>query len=90
MSLYVPGALLDRAKSGDVTDAEFVDCIRDSLPYAWKVVSDVAGRLHSEDGEYAEDNSVPPSEVEQGQLRRHRQLAAAAEQRFGADWMRRS
>jgi len=39
MSLEVPTALLHRAESGPVDDAEFVDCVRGSLPYAWSVIS---------------------------------------------------
>ena len=40
MSLDVPVALLERAESGQLDDAEFVDCVRSSLPYAWKVISE--------------------------------------------------
>lgn len=45
MSLNVPTALLERAETGQVDDAEFVDCVRQSLPYAWSVVSTAAQRL---------------------------------------------
>src|SRR5712664_308492 len=41
MSLDVPTDLLARAERGDVRDAEFVACVRDSLPYAWQVISEV-------------------------------------------------
>ena len=70
MSLNVPAALLERVKEGEVTDAEFVNCIRDSLPYAWKVVSRTAERLASGSEVFATDNEDPPSEAEQGQLLR--------------------
>ena len=43
MSLDVPVALLERAQHGEVDDAEFVDCVRQSLPYAWQVK---IGRAH--------------------------------------------
>lgn len=86
MSLTVPTALLDRAKAGPVDDAEFVACVRDSLPYAWKVVSEVADRLHRDGGEFADDNSVPPTDAEQGQLLRalaSSSMRSALERRFG-------
>jgi hypothetical protein len=70
MSLRVSAALLERATAGPISDADFLDCVRDSLPYAWKVVSEVAQRLHHDGGEYADHNSPPPSETEQGQLLR--------------------
>jgi hypothetical protein len=70
MSLTVPTALLDAAARDEVTDAEFVDCVRTSLPYAWSVVSDVAGRLHSGGAEMADHATPPPSEAERGQLLR--------------------
>src|SRR5205823_781635 len=45
MSLDVPTALLERAERGEVSDDEFVECVRTSLPYAYEVVSRVAGDL---------------------------------------------
>ena len=86
MSLKVPSALLDRAKEGEVSDAEFITCVRDSLPYAWKVVSEVAGRLRHDGGEYVDDNRVPPSDAEQGQLLRalaSSSMRRALERHFG-------
>ena len=69
MSLDVPAALLDRAERGDVDDAEFVACVRDSLPYAWQVISSVVADLG--DGAVFADHAVPPpSEAERGQLLR--------------------
>jgi hypothetical protein len=41
MSLDVPTALLERAQQGEIGDAEFVDCVRLSLPYAGQVISGV-------------------------------------------------
>jgi hypothetical protein len=68
MSLDVSDALLARATSGDVTDAEFVACVRDSLPYAWQVISGVAADLG--DTDFADHATPPPSEAERGQLLR--------------------
>jgi hypothetical protein len=70
MSLDVPTALLARAEAGEVPDAEFVSCVRDSLPYAWSVVSQVAADLNATDAEYADHAVPPPSETERGQLLR--------------------
>jgi len=70
MSLDVPTALLEKAESGQVPEAEFVDCVRQSLPYAWGVVSQVATDLAAGDGEFAEHAVPPPSEAERGQLLR--------------------
>ncbi|GAA4666078.1 MULTISPECIES: SCO5389 family protein [Amycolatopsis] len=68
MSLDVPAALLERAESGEVTDAEFVACVRDSLPYAWQIISEVAAGL--EHADFADHATPPPSEAERGQLLR--------------------
>ena len=86
MSLKVPVALLERAKASDVEDADFIACVRDSLPYAWQVISNVADRLHTEGGDYVDDNSVPSSDVEQGQLLRalaSSSMRRALERHFG-------
>jgi hypothetical protein len=51
MSLDVPTALLERAEAGAVDDAEFVACVRDSLPYAWAVVTGVVADLRTSGGD---------------------------------------
>lgn len=70
MSLQVPAALLERAERGMVSDEEFVACVRDSLPYAWQVVSAVSTELAGGSGEFAEHAVPPPGEAERGQLLR--------------------
>ena len=50
MSLDVPTALLERAEAGEVDDGEFVDCVRQSLPYAWTFRVDSASRSGSKSG----------------------------------------
>jgi hypothetical protein len=70
MSLNVPATLLERAETGQVPDDEFVSCVRDSLPYAWLVISQVAGELASGAGEFADHAVPPPSEADRGQLLR--------------------
>ena len=54
MSLDVPAALLERAEAGEVSDDEFVECVRNSLPYAYEVVSRVAADLRSGTATFAE------------------------------------
>ena len=70
MSLDVPAALLERAEAGPVDDAEFVACVRDSLPYAWAVISEVAADLRRVGGDFADHAVPPPGEAERGQLLR--------------------
>jgi hypothetical protein len=86
MSLDVPTALLERAGAGPIDDAEFVDCVRRSLPYAWTVVSAVADDLHAGGGEFADHAVPPPSEAERGQLLRalaSDAIRGALERHFG-------
>jgi hypothetical protein len=70
MSLTVSDDLLAAAERGDVSDAEFVACVRDSLPYAWQVISGVAVDLDANGTDFADNEVPPPSEAERGQLLR--------------------
>ncbi|MEU3274285.1 SCO5389 family protein [Saccharomonospora sp. NPDC006951] len=70
MSLNVPTELLERAERGAVEDAEFVACVRESLPYAWQVISNVVADLDAGNAEFADNTTPPPSESERGQLLR--------------------
>lgn len=70
MSLDVPASLLDRAERGSVDDAEFVAVVRDSLPYAWKIVTSVVDDLRATGDEFADHATPPPSEAERGELLR--------------------
>ncbi|MBL7502634.1 hypothetical protein I6A84_23050 [Frankia sp. CNm7] len=70
MSLDVPTALLEKAESGHVPDTEFADCVRQSLPYAWNVISQVTADLRAGGAEFADHAVPPPSEAERGQLLR--------------------
>ena len=45
MSSTVSPDLLEQARAGEVDDARFIDCIRTSLPYAWRVISGLIGDL---------------------------------------------
>ena len=70
MSLEVSTALLEKAERGEVTDAEFVDCVRTSLPYAWELVSSVAAPVAAGTADFADNATPPSSEAERGQLLR--------------------
>lgn len=72
MSLDVPPTLLERARHGEVDDADFVDCVRLSLPYAWQVISGVVADLElaGPAAAFADHEVPPPSEAERGQLLR--------------------
>lgn len=70
MSLTVSQDLLDAAERGDVSDAEFIQCVRTSLPYAWDLVSRVVGELEASGDEFADNTIPPPSESDRGQLLR--------------------
>ncbi len=73
MSLTVPADVLTRAENGDVDDATFVAVVRESLPYAYDMVSTLSARLargDTADGMPFADNREEPSEVERGQLLR--------------------
>jgi hypothetical protein len=86
MSLTVPADLLDQARLGDVDDAAFIACIQASLPYAWQLVSDLAGELHATGAVRADNRVPPPDEAARGQLLRMMAsdaMRAAAERHFG-------
>jgi hypothetical protein len=78
--------LLEQAQNGPITDEDFVACIRDSLPYAWSVVSEVADRLSANGGSFADNQTEPPDEAARGQLLRlvgSDAMRAAVERHFG-------
>ena len=86
MSLTVSPELLDKAQQGDVEERDFIDCVRESLPYAWGVISGLADRLRTEGGEYADNQVPPPDETARGQLLRlvaSDAMRAAVERHFG-------
>ncbi|GIH05860.1 hypothetical protein Rhe02_39270 [Rhizocola hellebori] len=70
MSLNVSPELLEVAKAGPVSDEEFLACVRDSLPYAWKVVDQLVSDLGTTGNGHAVDRTNPPSDKDQGELLR--------------------
>lgn len=86
MSLKVPAALLEQAGRGEVREEDFAACIRESLPYAWGVVSSLARHARQAAGGFAEDQAPPPSLEAQGQLLRMMAsdaMRGALERHFG-------
>ncbi|MDP9848040.1 SCO5389 family protein [Streptosporangium lutulentum] len=70
MSLTVSNDLLDQAKAGEVDDAAFVACVRDSLPYAWSVITELVRQRDHTGAEFADNTVPPPDESARGQLLR--------------------
>jgi NucS shadow ORF len=86
MSLTVPAELLEQAGSGEVDDEQFVACVRGSLPYAWSVISGLAGQLASSSEGFADNLVPPPDEAARGQLLRalaSDAMRGALERHFG-------
>ena len=89
MSLDVAPSLIEQAERGQVDEAEFVATVARSLPYAWSVMSGVAGEvaagLTNREG-FADHATPPPSEAERGQLLRalaSDAIRGALERHFG-------
>ena len=70
MSLTVSASLIQQAEADQVDDSAFVDSIRESLPYAWKIAEKLAHSIHQEGMEWANYAIAPPSEQARGQLLR--------------------
>lgn len=86
MSLDVPTALLEQAQQGDIQLSDFLQCVKNSLPYAWNLVEGLAQRLQQSDAAFVDNQVPPPSEKERGQLLRLLSSDAmrnAVEQHFG-------
>jgi hypothetical protein len=86
MSLTVPPDLLEQAYRGPVDQADFLDCVRASLPYAWDVVSGLARELGAGSADFADNQVPPPDEAARGQLLRMMAsdaMRAAVERHFG-------
>ncbi len=86
MSLKVPATLLEQAEQGEVREGDFLACIRQSLPYAWGVVSTLTSQAQQTGAQFAEDQAPPPSLEAQGQLLRMMAsdaMRGALERHFG-------
>jgi hypothetical protein len=86
MSLTVSPDLLDQARHGNVDDAALTACIQASLPYAWQLVSELAGQLRTAGADLADNQVPPPDEAARGQLLRMMAsdaMRGAVERHFG-------
>jgi hypothetical protein len=86
VSLTVPASLMKKAQHGTVSDDEFVDCIRESLPYAWSVIERLAKELDSSGAPSAQNLEVPPDDASWGELFRlvgSDAMRGAVQRRFG-------
>ncbi|HTI15345.1 MAG TPA: SCO5389 family protein [Dictyobacter sp.] len=70
MSLDVSPALLEQAQVGDIRTEDFLQCIKESLPYAWQLIEGLAVRLRQSDQSFVDNQVPPPSEQARGQLLR--------------------
>jgi hypothetical protein len=68
VSLNVPVSLLEKAQLGAVSDGEFVDCIRESLPYAWSMIERLAKELDATGASSAQNLEVPPDDASWGEV----------------------
>lgn len=86
MSLTVPQELIEQAQTGEIRDQDFIQCIQDSLPYAWSVISQTADKLRAAGGPFAINEDVPPDEQAWGQLFRlvaSDSMRSAVERHYG-------
>lgn len=86
MSLTVSPALLEQAQEGEIRQSDFLACIRDSLPYAWHLIEDLAGRLGQSQASFVDNQVPPPNEQARGQLLRllaSDAMREAIEEHFG-------
>jgi hypothetical protein len=70
MSLDVSPQLLAQAEQGEIREEDFVATVRDSLPYAYRLIDGLTRELRGGDRDFADNLTPPPSEAERGQLLR--------------------
>jgi hypothetical protein len=70
MSLNISSELMKQAQTGEVDEEAFVESIKQSLPYAFGVVENLAKRLARGEAEWVEHSVPPPSEQDRAQLLR--------------------
>lgn len=70
MSLNVSTTLIEQAQAGELEPSDFLACIQDSLPYAWRLIESLAISMRTRDLTFVDNQVPPPSEQERGQLLR--------------------
>jgi hypothetical protein len=86
MSLSISPQLLQQAEEGQVNEEAFVESIKQSLPYAFEVVEQLAQRLARGEEKWVEHSVPPPSEQARAQLLRMiggDAIRGAVERHFG-------
>ena len=86
MSLTVSATLLEQAQQGEIQQSDFLACIKDSLPYAWHLIEELAGRLTQSQARFVDNQVPPPDEQARGQLLRllsSDAMRGAIEEHFG-------
>lgn len=70
MSLDVSPTLLEQAQAGEIRSSDFLQCIKESLPYAWELIEGLANRLKQSNEAFVDNQVSPPNEQARGQLLR--------------------
>ena len=70
MSLDVSPTLLEQAQVGEIRSSDFLQCIKESLPYAWELIEGLANKLKQSSGTFVDNQVPPPNEQARGQLLR--------------------
>jgi hypothetical protein len=70
MSLDVSPTLLEQAQAGEIRSSDFLQCIKESLPYGWELIEGLANRLKQSDEDFVDNQVPPPNEQARGQLLR--------------------
>ena len=70
MSLDVSPTLLEQAQAGEIRSSDFLQCIKESLPYAWELIEGLANKLKQNGGTFVDNQVPPPNEQARGQLLR--------------------
>jgi hypothetical protein len=86
MSLTVSPTLLEQAQQGEVEQNDFLACIKNSLPYAWHLIEELATRLTQSEARFVDNQTPPPDEQARGQLLRllsSDAMRGAIEEHFG-------
>lgn len=70
MSLNVSAELVRQAELDVINEADFVETVRQSLPYAWGIVESLVAQMSNNDLSWANHAIAPPNEQARGQLLR--------------------
>ena len=86
MSLNISSEMIEQAQAGQVNEEDFVESIKESLPYAYGVVESLAKRLAQGEAQWVQHAISPPSEADRAQLLRMMggdAIRGAVERHFG-------